>query len=159
MKQNQYSSTATVFVFPRLVLGGAGKELGVSVLHYSNRRSPQQRNHLVRTWSPLLRTERRWHNHHTQHTMSLAALHTHTVQFTCCFLSWWCSQYSCVSPCRSAFEFPQINYSRCRGKKYSFAYGLGLNHFIPDRVGDFITNLGGLSGLPATLQTWEPQLD
>lgn len=35
---------------------------------------------------------------------------------------------------RQAFEFPQINYSRCRGKKYSFAYGLGLNHFIPDRI-------------------------
>jgi len=35
----------------------------------------------------------------------------------------------------SAFEFPQINYSQCRGKKYSFTYGLGLNHFIPDKVG------------------------
>uniref|UniRef100_A0A672YTQ2 Retinal Mueller cells isomerohydrolase-like n=1 Tax=Sphaeramia orbicularis TaxID=375764 RepID=A0A672YTQ2_9TELE len=35
---------------------------------------------------------------------------------------------------RQAFEFPQINYSRCCGKKYSFAYGLGLNHFIPDRI-------------------------
>ncbi|KAM8874064.1 retinal Mueller cells isomerohydrolase-like [Spinachia spinachia] len=35
---------------------------------------------------------------------------------------------------RQAFEFPQINYSLCRGKKYSFAYGLGLNHFIPDRI-------------------------
>lgn len=37
--------------------------------------------------------------------------------------------------CPSAFEFPQINYAQCRGKKYSFTYGLGLNHFIPDRVG------------------------
>lgn len=35
---------------------------------------------------------------------------------------------------RQAFEFPQINYSLCSGKKYSFAYGLGLNHFIPDRI-------------------------
>lgn len=35
---------------------------------------------------------------------------------------------------RQAFEFPQINYSLCGGKKYSFAYGLGLNHFIPDRI-------------------------
>ncbi|XP_062250758.1 retinal Mueller cells isomerohydrolase-like [Platichthys flesus] len=35
---------------------------------------------------------------------------------------------------RLGFEFPQINYSLCRGKKYSFAYGLGLNHFIPDRI-------------------------
>uniref|UniRef100_A0A3Q2QHK0 Retinoid isomerohydrolase RPE65 b n=1 Tax=Fundulus heteroclitus TaxID=8078 RepID=A0A3Q2QHK0_FUNHE len=35
---------------------------------------------------------------------------------------------------RQAFEFPQINYSRCCGKMYSFAYGLGLNHFIPDRI-------------------------
>ena len=35
----------------------------------------------------------------------------------------------------AAFEFPQINYSLCGGKKYTYAYGLGLNHFIPDRVG------------------------
>ncbi|KAM3875671.1 retinal Mueller cells isomerohydrolase-like [Diretmus argenteus] len=35
---------------------------------------------------------------------------------------------------RQAFEFPQINYSRCCGKNYHFAYGLGLNHFIPDRI-------------------------
>ncbi|XP_033821270.1 retinal Mueller cells isomerohydrolase-like [Periophthalmus magnuspinnatus] len=35
---------------------------------------------------------------------------------------------------RQAFEFPQINYSQCCGKKYSFAYGLGLNHFVPDRI-------------------------
>lgn len=43
-----------------------------------------------------------------------------------------------VSVCVSAFEFPQIHYTRCRGKKYSFAYGLGLNHFIPDRVPVFL---------------------
>ncbi|XP_034557611.1 retinal Mueller cells isomerohydrolase-like isoform X1 [Notolabrus celidotus] len=35
---------------------------------------------------------------------------------------------------RQAFEFPQINYSLCNGEKYSFTYGLGLNHFIPDRI-------------------------
>uniref|UniRef100_A0AAQ5YN65 Retinoid isomerohydrolase RPE65 n=1 Tax=Amphiprion ocellaris TaxID=80972 RepID=A0AAQ5YN65_AMPOC len=35
---------------------------------------------------------------------------------------------------RQAFEFPQINYSQRRGKEYSFAYGLGLNHFIPDKI-------------------------
>uniref|UniRef100_A0A7N8XXG0 Retinal Mueller cells isomerohydrolase-like n=1 Tax=Mastacembelus armatus TaxID=205130 RepID=A0A7N8XXG0_9TELE len=35
---------------------------------------------------------------------------------------------------RQAFEFPQINYSQYGGKKYSYAYGLGLNHFIPDRI-------------------------
>ncbi|KAI1883310.1 hypothetical protein AGOR_G00243880 [Albula goreensis] len=35
---------------------------------------------------------------------------------------------------RQAFEFPQINYSRCSGKNYTYAYGLGLNHFIPDRI-------------------------
>uniref|UniRef100_A0AAV2KRC8 Uncharacterized protein n=1 Tax=Knipowitschia caucasica TaxID=637954 RepID=A0AAV2KRC8_KNICA len=35
---------------------------------------------------------------------------------------------------REAFEFPQINYPRCSGQKYSFAYGLGLNHFVPDRI-------------------------
>uniref|UniRef100_A0A8C5BTQ3 Retinal Mueller cells isomerohydrolase-like n=1 Tax=Gadus morhua TaxID=8049 RepID=A0A8C5BTQ3_GADMO len=35
---------------------------------------------------------------------------------------------------RQAFEFPQINYSRCSGKNYRYVYGLGLNHFIPDRI-------------------------
>ncbi|KAM6962852.1 retinal Mueller cells isomerohydrolase-like [Aplochiton taeniatus] len=35
---------------------------------------------------------------------------------------------------RQAFEFPQINYSLCSGRNYSYAYGLGLNHFIPDRI-------------------------
>uniref|UniRef100_A0A3Q1FTP9 Retinoid isomerohydrolase RPE65 c n=1 Tax=Acanthochromis polyacanthus TaxID=80966 RepID=A0A3Q1FTP9_9TELE len=35
---------------------------------------------------------------------------------------------------RQAFEFPQINYSQRCGKEYSFAYGLGLNHFIPDKI-------------------------
>lgn len=35
---------------------------------------------------------------------------------------------------RHAFEFPQINYDRCSGKNYTYAYGLGLNHFIPDRI-------------------------
>uniref|UniRef100_A0A8C2HDG7 Retinoid isomerohydrolase RPE65 n=1 Tax=Cyprinus carpio TaxID=7962 RepID=A0A8C2HDG7_CYPCA len=36
--------------------------------------------------------------------------------------------------CVSAFEFPQINYKKYCGKNYTFAYGLGLNHFIPDRI-------------------------
>lgn len=36
--------------------------------------------------------------------------------------------------CAPAFEFPQINYKKYCGKNYTFAYGLGLNHFIPDRV-------------------------
>lgn len=52
-------------------------------------------------------------------------------------LARWIKPFDWSSVCRvsvSAFEFPQIHYSRCRGKKYSFAYGLGLNHFIPDRV-------------------------
>ncbi|KAG7269319.1 hypothetical protein CRUP_031839 [Coryphaenoides rupestris] len=31
-------------------------------------------------------------------------------------------------------EFPQINYERYAGKNYTYAYGLGLNHFIPDRI-------------------------
>ncbi|KAG9350879.1 hypothetical protein JZ751_024768 [Albula glossodonta] len=35
---------------------------------------------------------------------------------------------------RQAFEFPQINYSKFCGKNYTYAYGLGLNHFIPDRI-------------------------
>uniref|UniRef100_A0A8D3E3S3 Retinoid isomerohydrolase n=1 Tax=Scophthalmus maximus TaxID=52904 RepID=A0A8D3E3S3_SCOMX len=33
-----------------------------------------------------------------------------------------------------SFEFPQINYSRFAGKNYTYTYGLGLNHFIPDRI-------------------------
>ncbi len=33
-----------------------------------------------------------------------------------------------------AFEFPQINYRMNNGKNYTYAYALGLNHFIPDRV-------------------------
>uniref|UniRef100_A0A8C1NIE2 Retinoid isomerohydrolase RPE65 n=1 Tax=Cyprinus carpio TaxID=7962 RepID=A0A8C1NIE2_CYPCA len=36
--------------------------------------------------------------------------------------------------CVSAFEFPQINYKKYCGKNYTFAYGLGLNHFVPDRI-------------------------
>ncbi|KAJ8791180.1 hypothetical protein J1605_020743 [Eschrichtius robustus] len=34
---------------------------------------------------------------------------------------------------RQAFEFPQINYQKYGGKPYTYAYGLGLNHFVPDR--------------------------
>uniref|UniRef100_A0A8C2Q821 Retinoid isomerohydrolase n=1 Tax=Cyprinus carpio TaxID=7962 RepID=A0A8C2Q821_CYPCA len=33
-----------------------------------------------------------------------------------------------------AFEFPQINYKMNNGKNYTYAYALGLNHFIPDRI-------------------------
>lgn len=33
-----------------------------------------------------------------------------------------------------AFEFPQINYRKYGGKPYTYTYGLGLNHFVPDRV-------------------------
>ncbi|XP_049587997.1 retinal Mueller cells isomerohydrolase isoform X2 [Syngnathus scovelli] len=46
----------------------------------------------------------------------------------------WLEPEVLFSKARQAFEFPQINYSRCRGKKYSFVYGLGLNHFIPDKI-------------------------
>uniref|UniRef100_A0AAY4EWJ6 Retinal pigment epithelium-specific protein 65kDa n=1 Tax=Denticeps clupeoides TaxID=299321 RepID=A0AAY4EWJ6_9TELE len=35
---------------------------------------------------------------------------------------------------RQAFEFPQINYSKHCGKDYTYVYGLGLNHFIPDKI-------------------------
>ncbi|ETE71370.1 Retinoid isomerohydrolase, partial [Ophiophagus hannah] len=35
---------------------------------------------------------------------------------------------------RQAFEFPQINYAKYSGKPYTYAYGLGLNHFVPDRL-------------------------
>lgn len=34
----------------------------------------------------------------------------------------------------TAFEFPQINYKRNNGRNYTYAYALGLNHFIPDRA-------------------------
>lgn len=34
----------------------------------------------------------------------------------------------------AAFEFPQINYRKYGGKPYTYTYGLGLNHFVPDRV-------------------------
>nr|XP_057929800.1 retinal Mueller cells isomerohydrolase-like isoform X1 [Doryrhamphus excisus] len=46
----------------------------------------------------------------------------------------WLEPEVILSQPRQAFEFPQINYSQCRGKKYSFTYGLGLNHFIPDKI-------------------------
>ena len=39
---------------------------------------------------------------------------------------------------RQAFEFPQINYEKHGGKNYSYAYALGLNHFIPDRVSSLV---------------------
>ncbi|CAN8217140.1 unnamed protein product [Coccothraustes coccothraustes] len=35
---------------------------------------------------------------------------------------------------RHAFEFPQINYRKYGGKPYTYTYGLGLNHFVPDRL-------------------------
>ncbi|XP_031410744.1 retinoid isomerohydrolase isoform X3 [Meleagris gallopavo] len=34
----------------------------------------------------------------------------------------------------AAFEFPQINYKKYGGKPYTYTYGLGLNHFVPDRL-------------------------
>ncbi|XP_074953412.1 LOW QUALITY PROTEIN: retinoid isomerohydrolase [Phalacrocorax aristotelis] len=35
---------------------------------------------------------------------------------------------------RHAFEFPQINYKKYNGKPYTYTYGLGLNHFVPDKL-------------------------
>ncbi|MFT7808890.1 retinoid isomerohydrolase [Arapaima gigas] len=46
----------------------------------------------------------------------------------------WLEPEVLFSSPRQAFEFPQINYSRSCGKDYTYAYGLGLNHFIPDRI-------------------------
>lgn len=43
--------------------------------------------------------------------------------------------------CFKAFEFPQINYQKCGGKPYTYAYGLGLNHFVPDKVIKHLTNI------------------
>uniref|UniRef100_A0A672HYV2 Retinal Mueller cells isomerohydrolase-like n=1 Tax=Salarias fasciatus TaxID=181472 RepID=A0A672HYV2_SALFA len=60
------------------------------------------------------------------YTTATAVLHTDGTV--------WLEPEVLFSGPRLAFEFPQINYSRCSGKKYSFAYGLGLNHFIPDRI-------------------------
>uniref|UniRef100_A0A4W4EMB4 Retinoid isomerohydrolase RPE65 n=1 Tax=Electrophorus electricus TaxID=8005 RepID=A0A4W4EMB4_ELEEL len=46
----------------------------------------------------------------------------------------WLEPEVLFSAPRQAFEFPQINYRKHSGKDYTFAYGLGLNHFIPDRI-------------------------
>ncbi|KAG9270821.1 retinal Mueller cells isomerohydrolase isoform X1 [Astyanax mexicanus] len=46
----------------------------------------------------------------------------------------WLEPEVIFSEPRLAFEFPQINYSKHSGKDYTFAYGLGLNHFIPDQI-------------------------
>ncbi|XP_048844472.1 retinoid isomerohydrolase isoform X2 [Brienomyrus brachyistius] len=46
----------------------------------------------------------------------------------------WLEPEVLFSAPRQAFEFPQINYKRFCGKNYTYVYGLGLNHFIPDRI-------------------------
>ncbi|XP_076132441.1 retinal Mueller cells isomerohydrolase isoform X1 [Alosa pseudoharengus] len=46
----------------------------------------------------------------------------------------WLEPEVLFSAPRQAFEFPQINYSAHGGRDYTYAYGLGLNHFIPDRI-------------------------
>lgn len=42
--------------------------------------------------------------------------------------------------CFEAFEFPQINYRKYGGNPYTYAYGLGLNHFVPDKVMKHLSN-------------------
>uniref|UniRef100_H2ZXX9 Retinoid isomerohydrolase n=1 Tax=Latimeria chalumnae TaxID=7897 RepID=H2ZXX9_LATCH len=46
----------------------------------------------------------------------------------------WLEPEVLFSGSRQAFEFPQINYNKYSGKDYTYAYGLGLNHFVPDRI-------------------------
>ncbi|XP_051855417.1 retinoid isomerohydrolase isoform X1 [Antechinus flavipes] len=46
----------------------------------------------------------------------------------------WLEPEVLFSGSRQAFEFPQINYHKYSGKPYTYAYGLGLNHFVPDRL-------------------------
>lgn len=46
----------------------------------------------------------------------------------------WLEPEILFSGARQAFEFPQINYKKYAGKPYTYAYGLGLNHFVPDRL-------------------------
>uniref|UniRef100_A0AAX7SLR5 Retinoid isomerohydrolase n=1 Tax=Astatotilapia calliptera TaxID=8154 RepID=A0AAX7SLR5_ASTCA len=48
--------------------------------------------------------------------------------------STWLEPEVLFSSPHQAFEFPQINYKRYGGKNYTYAYALGLNHFIPDRI-------------------------
>lgn len=61
-----------------------------------------------------------------QHTTATATLrHDGTV---------WLEPEVLFSGPRQAFDFPQINYKRCNGKNYTYAYGLGLNHFVPDKI-------------------------
>ncbi|XP_077390145.1 retinal Mueller cells isomerohydrolase-like isoform X3 [Festucalex cinctus] len=60
------------------------------------------------------------------YTTATAALHSDGTV--------WLEPEVLFSKPRQAFEFPQINYAQCRGRKYSFTYGLGLNHFIPDKI-------------------------
>lgn len=108
--------------------GGAGQEPGLSVLHHRNSCSLQRRHHLAWTWSALFWTKTRWHTYIDVDFWSKESQYlSFEYQISNPKLQ--------MSPSITAFEFPQINYSQCCGKKYSFAYGLGLNHFIPDRVG------------------------
>ncbi|KAM9500922.1 retinoid isomerohydrolase [Clarias gariepinus] len=46
----------------------------------------------------------------------------------------WLEPEVLFSSPRQAFEFPQINYKMNNGRNYTYAYALGLNHFIPDRI-------------------------
>ncbi|XP_038268471.1 retinoid isomerohydrolase [Dermochelys coriacea] len=46
----------------------------------------------------------------------------------------WLEPEILFSGARQAFEFPQINYKKYAGKPYTYTYGLGLNHFVPDRL-------------------------
>lgn len=71
-------------------------------------------------------------------SLDLAKVPTHTSKFIHLVKvfnrCWECLNHVTIFMLFVAFEFPQINYKRYGGKNYTYAYGLGLNHFIPDRV-------------------------
>nr|XP_021484916.1 retinoid isomerohydrolase [Meriones unguiculatus] len=60
--------------------------------------------------------------------------HTTATAILCSDGTIWLEPEVLFSGPRQAFEFPQINYQKCGGKPYTYAYGLGLNHFVPDKL-------------------------
>uniref|UniRef100_A0A8D0KMX0 Carotenoid-cleaving dioxygenase, mitochondrial n=1 Tax=Salvator merianae TaxID=96440 RepID=A0A8D0KMX0_SALMN len=50
----------------------------------------------------------------------------------------WCTSeplyHEEIKELAGGFEFPQINYARCHGKKYRFFYGCGFRHIVGDSL-------------------------
>uniref|UniRef100_A0A671PDM1 Retinal Mueller cells isomerohydrolase n=1 Tax=Sinocyclocheilus anshuiensis TaxID=1608454 RepID=A0A671PDM1_9TELE len=73
--------------------------------------------------------------HREEQGKNLVSLpYTTATAVMCSDGSVWLEPEVLFSGPRQAFEFPQINYKKYCGKNYTFAYGLGLNHFVPDRI-------------------------